>query len=51
MAIEIGAGRTQFTTVPSGATRAIGLVTPSFQVTSQASSGKIGANIAPQVAQ
>src|SRR5438034_9497920 len=51
VAIEIGAGRVQLTTVPSGAVSSIGRVTPSFQVTSQASSGKIGANIAPQVAQ
>ena len=51
VAIEIGAGRTQLTTVPSGAISWIGRVTPSFQVMSQASSGKIGANIPPQVAQ
>jgi hypothetical protein len=51
VAIEIGAGRRQFTTVPSGATSEIGFVTPSFHVTSQASNGKMGANMAPQVAQ
>ena len=48
VAIEIGAGRVQFTIVPSGAIRVIGRVTPSFQVTSQASSGKSGANRPPQ---
>ena len=51
VAIEIGAGRMQFTIVPSGAISLIGRVTPSFQVTSQASSGKIGAKRPPQVAQ
>ena len=43
VAIEIGAGRMQFTTVPSGAISEIGRVTPSFHVTSQARSGNIGA--------
>ena len=51
VAIEIGAGRTQLTIVPSGATSLIGRVTPSFHVTSHASSGKIGANKPPHVAQ
>ena len=41
----------QFTSVPSGAISLIGRITPSFQVMSQASSGKIGANRPPQVAQ
>ena len=40
-AIEIGAGRMQLTTVPSGAISRIGRATPSFQVMSQASSGKM----------
>src|SRR5262245_21785672 len=51
VAIEIGAGLVQLTIVPSGATSRIGRVTPSFHVTSQASSGKIGAKSPPQVAQ
>ena len=51
VAIEIGAGRMQLTTVPSGATSLIGRVTPSFHVTSHASSGKIGAKRPPHVAQ
>ena len=47
VAIETGAGRMQLTTLPSGAISEIGRVTPSFQVTSHASSGKIGANMPP----
>src|SRR4051812_35596213 len=51
VAIEIGAGRVQLTIVPCGAISLIGRVTPSFHVTSQARSGKIGANSPPHVAQ
>jgi hypothetical protein len=51
VAIEIGAGRWALTSVPSGATSWNGRVTPSFQVMSHASSGKMAAKIPPQVAQ
>jgi len=39
VAIEMGAGRMQFTKVPSGAIIRMGREIPSFQVTSQHSSG------------
>src|ERR1700749_1703328 len=47
VATDTGAGRVQFTIVPSGATIVIGFITPSFQTMSEPSSGKRGANNPP----